>query len=78
MPYTLTLSLVRAATWSNKRKTYTVAITKTYADKSEIYELREVYEGTARHTAIARFRALQKERPGIEIVEDTARRSWER
>ena len=38
----------------------------------------EKYFGTERRKAFARFAELKKQRPGIETMQDTDKRSWER
>lgn len=57
---------------------YYVRIIKIYADGTEIAETEERYPGPERNKAFARYAALQKERPGIELRQDTERRPWER
>ena len=78
MPYTLRLELIRENRhYQNNKKWYWVRIVRRYADGTEAKELEERYPGPERHKAFARFRALQKERPGIEIHQDTDKRPWE-
>ena len=77
MPYTRLLKLERCPHWKGKIE-YTITITKTFPDKTEIKELREVYPGKERRKAIARYEQLKKERPGIEAVMDIEKRHWEK
>lgn len=77
MPYTRLLKLERRPHWRGNIE-YTVTITRTMADGTELQELREVYPGSERHKAKARFQALQKQYPGIPTEQDTERRTWER
>lgn len=57
---------------------YSVQIVRTYEDGTTETPLSETYTGADRRKAFARFAALQKERPGIETIQDTDRRAWER
>lgn len=57
---------------------YYVRIIRTYEDGTTEDLLSETYPGKERAKALARFAELQKQRPGIEAVQDIARRSWER
>lgn len=57
---------------------YYVRIIRTYEDGTTETLLSEIYPGKERCKALARFAELQKQRPGIETVQDIARRSWER
>lgn len=57
---------------------YYVRILRTYEDGTTETLLSETYPGKERHTALARFSELQKQRPGIDTVKDIARHSWER
>ena len=38
----------------------------------------EKYFGTERRKAFARFAELQKQRPGIETMQDTEKKPWEK
>lgn len=50
----------------------------TFEKMAEIINGREQRSAWRRGvTAYARFAALQKERPGIETIQDTERRPWE-
>lgn len=77
MPYTRLLKLERRPHWRGNIE-YTVTITRTMADGTKLQEFREVYPGSERHTAKARFQQLQKKFPGIPAEQDTVKRSWER
>lgn len=78
MPYRDRLELERRPdSWRGKIYYY-VRIVRDYEDGTRVNLVSESYPGADRSKAFARFRALQKERPGIEAVQDTARRGWER
>lgn len=77
MPYRDRLELQRVPLVSGKIR-YLVRVIREYEDGTKVKELDESFPGADRSKAFARFRALQKERPGIEAIQDTARRSWER
>lgn len=77
MPYKRLLMLDRCVHWKG-HKEYIVSIARICEDKTRIEELREVYTGKDRHTAIARFKELQKQYPGIESEMDIAKQKWER
>lgn len=72
------LELRRDPGYRGKPVTYSVQIVRTYEDGTTETPLSETYTGTDRRKAFARFAALQKERPGIETIQDTDRRAWER
>lgn len=74
--YSRRLELVREI--RNDHKLYWVRLVLRYEDGTEIKEIQERYTGKERHAALARFSALKKQYPGIEAVEDIAKRSWER
>lgn len=57
---------------------YTVSIVRILEDNSEVDELREIFSGKERHTAIARFEELKKQYPGIASVKDIEKSKWER
>lgn len=77
-PYKLRLEIERDPHWRNQGVDYYVRIIKAYEDGTEIKELNEHYTGKQRREALARFEELKKQRPGIEVVKDISRRSWER
>lgn len=72
------LELRRDPGYRGKPVTYSVQIVRTYEDGTTETPLSETYTGADRRKAFARFAALQKERPGIETIQDTDRRAWER
>jgi hypothetical protein len=75
--YSFRLELLREVQYQGK-KCYWVRIVKVFENGKELVELSERYEGRERSKAFQRFKALQKERPGIEVYQDTEKRSWER
>lgn len=77
MPYTRLLKLERCPHWKGNIE-YTVTITKTFPDKTEIKELREVYSGKDRRKAISRYEELKKQFPGIPCEMDIEKRQWEK
>lgn len=72
------LELRRDPGYRGKPVIYSVQIVRTYEDGTTETPLSETYTGADRRKAFARFAALQKERPGIETIQDTDRRAWER
>ena len=72
------LELRREPGYRGKPVIYSVQIVRTYEDGTTQTPLSETYTGADRRKAFARFAALQKERPGIETIQDTDRRAWER
>lgn len=72
------LELRRDPGYRGKPVIYSVQIVRTYEDGTTETPLSETYTGVDRRKAFARFAALQKERPGIETIQDTDRRAWER
>ena len=74
--YSRRLELVREI--RNDHKLYWVRLILRYEDGTQVTELQERYTGPERHAAIARFAALKKQSPGIDAVEDIAKRSGER
>ena len=77
-PYSLRLELERKPSYNGSGVLYYVRIIREYQDGTEVQELAETYQGKQRREALARFDELKKQRPGIEIVKDIERRSWER
>ena len=77
MPYTRALKLERSPHWKGHIE-YIITITRTYPDKTQIDELREVYPGKERKKAFDRTAELLKQYPGIPYEKDIERRSWER
>ena len=78
MDYTRILKIKRERNYYSNHVFYYVQIIRRLADGSEQDELCEKYEGTERHKAFKRFAELQKQNPGIETVQDTAKGKWER
>lgn len=72
------LELRRDPGYRGKPVIYSVQIVRTYEDGTTETPLSETYAGADRRKAFVRFAALQKERPGIETIQDTDRRAWER
>ena len=72
------LELIRDPGYRGKLVLYFVRIVRTYEDGTTERVLDEKYFGTERRKAFARFAELKKQRPGIETMQDTDKRSWER
>lgn len=72
------LELTRDPGYRGKQVIYFVRIVRTYEDGTTERVLDEKYFGTERRKAFARFAELKKQRPGIETMQDTEKRSWER
>lgn len=68
----------RGPGYRGKPVIYFVRIVRTYEDGTTERVLDEKYFGTERRKAFARFAELKHQRPGIEIMKDTEKRSWER
>lgn len=77
MPYRERLELERVPLISGKIR-YDVEIIREYEDGTKIKELSETYPGKQRRDALSRFEELRKSRPGIEAVQNIARRAWEK
>ena len=77
-PYALRLELERKPSYNGSGVLYYVRIIREYQDGTEVQELAETYQGKQRREALARFEELKKQRPGIEIMKDIEKRSWER
>lgn len=77
MPYSRFLKLERHPHWKGHIE-YIITITRTYQDKTETGELREVFPGKERKKALARYQDLLKQYPGIKSEMDTEKRSWEK
>lgn len=77
-PYKLRLELERKPSYNGSGVLYYVRIVREYQDGTEVQELAETYQGKQRREALARFEELKKQRPGIEIMKDIEKRSWER
>lgn len=72
------LELTRDPGYRGKSVIYFVRIVRTYEDGTTERVLDEKYFGTERRKAFARFAELKKQRPGIETMQDTDKRPWER
>ncbi len=72
------LELTRDPGYRGKPVLYFVRIVRTYEDGTTERVLDEKYFGAERRKAFARFAELKKQRPGIETMQDTDKRSWER
>jgi hypothetical protein len=72
------LELTRDPGYRGKPVIYFVRIVRTYEDGTTERVLDEKYFGTQRRKAFARFAELKHQRPGIETMQDTEKRSWER
>lgn len=72
------LELIRDPGYMGKPVIYFVRIVRTYEDGTTERVLDEKYFGTERRKAFARFAELKHQRPGIETMQDTEKRSWER
>ena len=72
------LELTRDPGYRGKPVLYFVRIVRTYEDGTTERVLDEKYFGMERRKAFARFSELKKQRPGIETMQDTEKRSWER
>lgn len=76
--YTYKLYLVRDKSWSTNKVSYTVRLARVLPDGKEIDEQKEVFAGTERKKAFELFAQIKKERPGIEAIQDTDKKQWER
>lgn len=72
------LELIRERHWRDSPVLYQVQIIRTYEDGTAETVLHETYHGQERRKAFARFAELKHQRPGIETMQDTEKRSWER
>lgn len=72
------LELVRERRWRDSPVLYHVQIIRTYEDGTTERVLVEKYFGTERRKAFARFAELKHQRPGIETMQDTEKKSWEK
>ena len=77
MTYSRQLKVERNPHWRGNIE-YTVTITKTFEDGSQVKDLNESYPGKERRKAISRFEELKKQFPGIESVIDIDKRQWEK
>ena len=72
------LELIRDPGYRGKPVLYFVRIVRTYEDGTTERVLDEKYFGAERRKAFARFVELKRQRPGIETMQDTDRRHWEK
>ena len=72
------LELTRDPGYRGKAVIYFVRIVRTYEDGTTERVLDEKYFGTERRKAFARFAELKHQRPGIEIMQDTEKKPWEK
>ena len=72
------LELIRDPGYRGKPVLYFVRIVRTYEDGTAERVLDEKYFGAERRKAFARFAELKRQRPGIETMQDTDRRHWEK
>ena len=72
------LELVRERRWRDSPVLYHVQIIRTYEDGTTERVLVEKYFGTERRKAFARFAELKHQRPGIETMQDTEKKPWEK
>ena len=72
------LELTRDPGYRGKAVIYFVRIVRTYEDGTTERVLDEKYFGTERRKAFARFAELKHQRPGIEIIQDTEKKPWEK
>ena len=77
MPYNLRLSCVRNRSFSTKRVTFTVTLSRILEDGTVIEEISEKYPGIERKQALARYENLKKTHPGIEASLDLEKAFWE-
>lgn len=72
------LELVRERRRRDSPVLYHVQIIRTYEDGTTERVLVEKYFGTERRKAFARFAELKHQRPGIETMQDTEKKPWEK
>lgn len=72
------LELIRERRWRDSPVLYHVQIIRTYEDGTAETVLHEHFTGKERRAAFSRFAELKHQRPGIETMQDTDKRSWER
>ena len=77
MAYKYTLRLERCPHWQGRIE-YIVTLEKTMEDGTKTDEMREVFSGKDRKQAFELFAQLKKERPGIEAIQDTDKKQWEK
>mgnify|MGYP007065770738 CR=1 FL=1 len=72
------LELVRERRWRDSPVLYHVQIIRTYEDGTTETVLHEHFTGKERRAAFARFEELKRQRPGIETMQDTEKKPWEK
>ena len=72
------LELTRDPGYRGKAVIYFVRIVRTYEDGTTERVLDEKYFGTERRKAFTRFAELKHQRPGIETMQDTEKKPWEK
>ena len=72
------LELVRERLWRDGPVLYHVRIIRTYEDGTTEPPLHERYHEQERRKAFARFAELKRQRPGIETMQDTEKKPWEK
>lgn len=72
------LELVRERRWRDSPVLYHVQIIRTYEDGTTETVLHEHFTGKERRAAFARFEELKRQRPGIETLQDTEKKPWEK
>lgn len=77
MAYTRLLKLERRPSWRGNIA-YIITITRTFSDGTKKEDSREVFPGKERCKAIARYKAILKQYPGIPAEMDIEKRSWEK
>ena len=77
LAYKYTLRLERCPHWQGRIE-YIVTLEKTREDGTKSDELREVFSGKDRKKAFELFAQIKTQRPGIEAVQDTEKRQWEK
>ena len=72
------LELIRERRWRDSPVLYHVQIIRTYEDGTAETVLHEHFTGKERRAAFARFAELKHQRPGIETMQDTEKKPWEK
>ena len=72
------LELTRDPGYRGKAVIYFVRIVRTYEDGTTERVLDEKYFGTERRKAFVRFAELKHQRPGIETMQNTEKKPWEK
>ena len=72
------LELIRERRWRDSPVLYHVQIIRTYEDGTAETVLNEHFTGKERRKAFARFAELKHQSPGIETIQDTEKKPWEK